>query len=45
MDNQMIEIIFSKIPEFSTIVCLLMITILTKRIERIEDRNNQKITE
>jgi len=44
MNEQMIEII-SKVPEFLALVSLLMVTITTKRIERIEKRDDKKISE
>ena len=42
MNEQMIEII-SKVPEFLALVSLLMVTITTKRMERIEKRDDKKI--
>ena len=44
MNEQMIEII-SKVPEFLALVSLLMVTITTKRMERIEKRDDKKISE
>ncbi len=44
MNEQMIEII-SKVPEFLALVSLLMVTITIKRIERIEKRDDEKISE
>lgn len=44
MSEQMIEII-SKLPEFLALVSLLMITITIKRMERIEKRDDEKISE
>jgi hypothetical protein len=44
MNEQMIEII-SKVPEFLTILCLLLLTITIRRMERIEKRDNEKILE
>ncbi len=44
MNEQMIEII-SKVPEFLALVSLLMVTIIIKRMERIEKRDDEKISE
>jgi len=44
MNEQMIEII-SKVPEFLALVSLLMVTIAIKRMERIEKRDDEKISE
>lgn len=44
MNEQIIEII-SKVPEFLALVSLLMVTITIKRIERIEKRDDEKISE
>jgi hypothetical protein len=44
MNEQIIEII-SKVPEFLALVSLLMVTIIIKRMERIEKRDNDKISE
>lgn len=44
MNEQMIEII-SKVPEFLALVSLLMVTITIKRMERIEKRDDEKISE
>ena len=39
----MIEII-SKIPEFLSLMCLVWVTMTLKRIERIEKREDEKIS-
>jgi hypothetical protein len=44
MNEQMIEII-SKVPEFLAFVSLLMVTVTIKRMERIEKRDGEKISE
>ena len=44
MNEQIIEII-SKVPEFLALVSLLMVTIAIKRMERIEKRDDEKISE
>lgn len=44
MSEQVIEII-SKVPEFLALVSLLMVTITIKRMERIEKRDDEKISE
>lgn len=44
MNEQIIEII-SKVPEFLAFVSLLMVAITIKRMERIEKRNDKKISE
>jgi len=44
MNEQMIEII-SKVPEFLALVSLLIVTIAIKRMERIEKRDDEKISE
>ncbi len=44
MNEQAIEII-SKVPDFLAVVSLLMVTMVTRRMERIEKRDNEKILE
>jgi len=44
MNEQIIEII-SKVPEFLALVSLLMVIITIKRMERIEKRDDEKISE
>lgn len=44
MYEQLVEII-SKLPEFLAFTSLLMVIITTKRMERIEKRDDEKISE